>query len=563
MMLRKMILRNPTVLALTAALATAAAPLPPTPSNGGTSTNAGRCSFQKPFVHPFQQPYWNGWGASVTQARFQSAQMARLTPEEVPRLKLKWAFGFPGAHRAYGQPAVVGGRVFVGSENGNVYSLDAQTGCEYWSFDAGFPVRTAVTVGPYRGGWAAYFGDQHATAFAVDAETGKLLWRTVLDQHPAAVVTGAPALAGRSLFVPMSSYEELIGANPSYQCCKFRGSISAVDALTGRIVWKTYAIAQSPHRDRKNKIGTQLWGPAGAAIWSSPTIDTKRHLLYAATGNDYADPATSRSDAIIAFDLNTGNVRWTRQMTAHDARTIDCDFPSAMQTNCPAEHGPDFDFGSSPILVELPNHRSALIAGQKSGVIYALDPDRRGALLWQRRVGTGGSLGGVQWGSAADNMRTYVAVSDVRLKPAEAGTAGAQPVMGMGYLVFDPTVGGGLFALDLATGRIDWQTPHPGCNSRPGCSPAQSAAVTAIPGVVFSAGLDGHLRAYSTAGGQIIWDLDTEQDFQTINAVKANGGSIDGPGPIVVDGMVLLNSGSSFLGATPGNVLLAFSKDGH
>jgi len=380
-------LRILTVLALTIAFVTAAAPLPPTTNNGAATTNAGRCAVAKPFTRPFEQPYWNGWGAGVAQARYQSAKMARLTADDVPRLKLKWVFGFPGAHRAYGQPAAVGGRVFVGSENGSVYSLDAQTGCEYWSFDAGFPVRTAITIGPYGESWAVYFGNQNATAFAVDATTGKLLWRTVLDQHPAAVVTGAPTLAGGKLFVPMSSYEELTGSDPHYQCCKFRGSISAVDAFTGKIVWKRYAIAQAPRPDRKNKIGTQLWGPAGAAIWSSPTIDERRHLLYAATGNDYADPATTSSDAILAFDLKTGKVRWARQMTARDARTIDCDFPAAMRTNCPKEHGPDFDFGSSPILAELPNHRSALIAGQKSGIVYALDPDRGGAL-----VGKGASV---------------------------------------------------------------------------------------------------------------------------------------------------------------------------
>jgi len=333
--------------------------------------------------------------------------------------------------------------------------------------------------------------------------------------------------------------------------------------LTGKVLWKTYAIAQPPQPDRKSKVGTQLWGPAGAAIWSSPTVDAKRHLLYVTTGNDYADPATSRSDAVLALDLNDGKVRWARQMTARDARTVDCDFPAAMQTNCPPEHGPDFDFGSSPILVSLPNYRSALIAGQKSGIVYGLDPDRSGALLWRRRVGKGGSLGGVQWGPAADNSRVYVAVSDVSFKPATAETPGAQPVFGgMSYLLYDPAAGGGLFALDLQTGRVEWNTAPTGCNNRPGCSPAQSAAVTAIPGVVFSGGLDGHLRAYSTTSGQVIWDLDTEQDFQTINAVKTNGGSIDGAGSVVVDGMVFANSGSSFLGGTPGNALLAFSVDG-
>ena len=556
-----MSLRTLTILALTAAFVTAAAPLPPTTGNATTTVTEGRCTAQKPFVQPFNQPYWNGWGNGLTQTRYQNAAMARLSADQVPRLKLKWAFGFPNAGRAYGQPAVAGGRVFVGSENGNVYSLDAQTGCVYWSFDAGYPVRTAITIGPYHANWAVYFGDQHATVYALDAAGGQLLWKTTLDQHPAAVVTGAPTLADGKLFVPMSSYEELTGASPQYECCKFRGSISALDALSGKILWKSYTIAQKLQPVRKNKVGTQLWGPAGAAVWSSPTIDAKKRLLYATTGNDYADPPTKTSDAILAFDLTTGKLRWSRQMTANDARTIDCDFPAAYRSNCAHEVGPDFDFGSSPILVNLPNGRRALIAGQKSGIVWAVDPDRRGASLWQRRVGKGGSLGGVQWGSAVDHAQVYIALSDVQLESAKAGTPGARQMFG-GFLLYNPDAGGGLFALTLQSGRVKWTTPNPGCNKRPGCSPAQSAAVTAIPGAVFSGGLDGHLRAYAAADGKILWDVDTEHEYQTIDAVKAKGGSIDGPGPVVVDGMLFANSGSSFLGGTPGNVLLAFSVDG-
>lgn len=508
------------------------------------------------------QPHWNGWGADPSQQRFQTTDMARLSADQVPKLKLKWAFGFPGVAQANAQPAVLGGRLFVGSAARKVYSLRATDGCLYWEFQADFPVRTAISLGSSGQGWLVYFGDQHANAYAVDALTGKLLWKTHLDDHPAAVITGAPALAGGKLYVPVSSAEEVFGSNPSYECCKFRGSVTALDAATGKLLWKGYTIPEDPKPVRKNKQGVQLWGPSGAAVWSSPTVDLKNHMVYVTTGDSYSDPPALTSDAFLAFDSETGKLVWSLQMTAGDAYTVDCGGPASMHTNCPDANGPDFDFGSSAILVNLPNGRRALIAGQKSGMVHAIDPDNKGEILWQRRVGHGGSLGGVQWGSAVDAKNVYVAVSDVHVQPVPEGTAGAQKsVFGMPFQL-DPKAGGGLFALKLETGEIVWQTPHPGCGDQPGCSPAQSAAVTVIPGVVFSGGLDGHLRAYSADDGRILWDVDTERDFDTVNGVKATGGSLDGPGAVIVGGILYLNSGYAAFGGAPGNVLLAFSVGG-
>lgn len=311
----------------------------------------------------------------------------------------------------------------------------------------------------------------------------------------------------------------------------------------------------------KNRQGVQLWGPSGAGIWSSPTIDPKNHMVYVTTGDDYSDPPTSTSDSFMAVDMETGKVAWSHQITKDDAYNVDCDLPADKRVNCPASKGPDFDFGSSAILVNLPNGRRALVAGQKSGVVSAVDPDHGGALLWQRRVGHGGTLGGVQWGSAADSNNVYVAVSDVVRRAAPAGSAaGRASVFGVPYEL-DPKVGGGIFALRLETGEVAWHTPHPGCG-KPGCSPAQSAAVTAIPGIVFSGGVDGHLRAYSAADGHIVWDVDTEREYKTVNRVAVRGGSIDGPGAVVAGGMLYVNSGYFFQGSAPGNVLLAFSVDG-
>jgi len=505
---------------------------------------------------PFAKPFWNGWGVDIGQHRFQPAAMAQLPADRVPNLKLKWAFAFPGASRAWAQPTVVGGRIFAGSAARKVYSLDAKTGCTWWAFDADAPVRTAVTIGPIEGSWAAYFGDQHGTAYAVDALTGKLLWKTRTDDHPAAVITGAPTLAAGRLYVPLSSGEEVFGASPKYECCKFRGSLSALDASTGKVIWKSYTIAESPHPVRKNQQGVQLWGPSGAGIWSSPTVDLKKRAVYVTTGDSYSDPAASTSDAFLAFELETGKLLWSRQMTANDAFTVDCISP--VKTNCPEAKGPDFDFGSSPMLVDLPGGKRALIAGQKSGMVHAVDPDQQGEVLWQVRAGKGSVLGGVQWGSALDGENVYVAVSDLGFVPQPATGRKAPGPLPSGL---NPKAGGGMFAFNMATGKQVWQTPPPGCADRPGCSPAQSAAVTAIPGVVFSGSLDGHLRAYATGSGRIVWDIDTVREYQTVNGVKGNGGSIDGPGPVVVGGMLFTNSGYGTFGGAPGNVLLAFAVE--
>jgi polyvinyl alcohol dehydrogenase (cytochrome) len=527
----------------------------------------------KPFELKADEPHWNGWGVDVAQHRFQLAATAGLSAEDIPKLKLRWAFGYEDANQAYAQPTIMGGRLFVGSVARKVYALDARTGCIYWKFDTDFPVRTAITVGEFTGSnqnpdpnatptrWAAYFGDQHGNVYAVDAANGRLLWKTSLDSHPDVHVTGAPTLADGRLYVGVSSLEEVSGADAKYECCKFRGSLSALDAATGKLTWKAYTIADPAAPVRKNSQAVQLWGPSGAGIWSSPTVDLAHHRVYVTTGDNYSDPPTGTSDAFLAFDLETGYLEWSSQMSHWDAYNIDCDLPSEKQVNCPASKGPDFDFGSSAILVDLAGGHRALIAGAKSGVVYAVDPDARGKLLWQRRVGRGGTLGGVQWGSAADANNVYVAVSDVQRRAAASGsTAGRDSVYGVPYEL-DPKIGGGLWALRLATGEVVWHTPHPGC-TKPGCSPAQSAAVTAIPGVIFSGGVDGHLRAYSAKDGVVVWDVDTERDYATVNGVKASGGSLDEAGPVIVGGILYVNSGYFFQGSTAGNVLLAFSVDG-
>ena len=326
-----------------------------------------------PSADPLNKPHWNGWGVDPSQHRFQPVDMARLALSDVARLRLKWAFGFRGAVRSVAQPTIFGGRVFVGSQNGRVYALDAKSGCTYWQFEAGKPVPSAVVIGPRGDGWAAYFGDFGANVYAIDALTGKILWTTKVDQHPAAVITGAPTLVGTTLFVPLSSYEEVMGAKPSYPCCSFRGSIVALDSSTGKVLWKTFTITEEAKATTMNSAGVQQMGPSGAAIWSAPTFDAARQRVYATTGDNYSDPPSGTSDAIIAFDPGSGELAWTRQVTSGDAFTVAC--PRGI--NCPKSNGPDFDFGSSAVLATLSNGRRILVAGQKSGVVTAVDPSPR------------------------------------------------------------------------------------------------------------------------------------------------------------------------------------------
>jgi polyvinyl alcohol dehydrogenase (cytochrome) len=500
---------------------------------------------------PAAGPAWNGWGgASTRNTRFQDAKNAGLTAADIPKLKLKWAFGFPGDLQSNAQATIVGGRLFVGSPGGVVYALSMESGCIHWFFQAAAGVRSAISIGRVDGKDLAFFGDQTGNIYALDASSGTVVWKARADDMPITRVSGSPTFYNGRLYVPAASGEEGAGSVPTYECCKFRGSVSAFDAATGKRIWKTYTIADEPKATTKNKVGTQLWGPSGAPVWASPAIDPKLNAVYVTTGDNYSEPATDTSDAFVALDMATGKMLWHRQMTKNDAYVSACRLPD--KTNCPSVNGPDFDFGASPILVDLPNGRRALVAGQKSGIVHALDPDNNGEILWQTRVGQGGTMGGVQWGSAADSQNVYVANSDIGRIMLTYST----------FTDADAKRGGGMYALNLQTGDKVWYTPPFDCGKRVRCSPAQSAAVSAFPGIAFSGSVDGHMRAYSTADGKVVWDYDTERPYETVNGVEARGGSIDGPGPAIGGGMIFFNSGYHTAGGQPGNVLLAFSIDG-
>jgi polyvinyl alcohol dehydrogenase (cytochrome) len=489
---------------------------------------------------------WNGWSPSTANTRYQPAAAAGLDLNGVRRLKLKWAYGFDGDAVAFSQPTVLDRQVFVGSASGLVQALDLESGCVKWTFQATGPVRSAILAVPSGTAHALLFGDQVGWFYALDAATGRQLWKKRPEPHESTRLTGAPAAYQGTVFVPVSSWEENRTLSADYPCCTFRGSIVALRIRDGSQLWKTFTIPQKPKPTGRNKAGVQQWGPSGGSVWGSPTLDVKRGLLYAATGDNFSSPSTTMSDSVLALQLATGRIVWWKQTTPGDIWTSGC----GQQGDCP---GPDHDYGSSVLLEKLDNGHEILLAGQKSGVVYGLDPERRGEILWQVRVGKGGITGGVQWGMASDGQNVYAATSDMVRGGINPDKSDPRP------LPVDPRQGGGLTALRIGTGEKVWYTPPVACGPRPGCSPAQSSAVTAIPGVIFSGSLDGHLRAYTAEEGKVLWDFDTVRDYETVNAVRATGGAINGPGAVVAEGMVLINSGYARNGGLAGNVLLAFA----
>jgi polyvinyl alcohol dehydrogenase (cytochrome) len=508
--------------------------------------DANRCT--KPASLITAGPHdWNGWGRDFGNARFQAE--AGLKAADIPRLKVKWVFAYPG-NVADGQPAVVGGMLFVANRAGRVFALNAETGCTYWSFLAEGGIHAGISIGALPGGKSvAYVTTENGYLHALDALTGTPIWVTRVEDHPATRLTGSPTLFGGRLYVPLSSLEEVSLFNPNYACCTFRGGIAAVDAVTGKLVWKSHTVEQEAKQIGVSASGTKLFGPAGVAIFSAPTIDPKRKLVYAGTGNSYTQDSIDTANSIIAFDLETGARRWVTQALPDDNVC-----PKALKAEeCP-HTGPDFDFAAPPVLRKLPNGKEILVAISKADEAFGFDPDQYGRLVWRQKLGKGSRTAGV-WGMAADATRFYVGGADVRPQP--------------------DVIVGGLNGVDIATGKLDWHSPAPPAvcgwgdaqtpmsiaNGAVGCSPAQPGAIAAIPDVVFSGSVDGHMRAFSSKDGAKLWDFDTGRSFTAINAATAIGGSISNGGEAIANGVLFVNSGSAGV-HQPGNALIAFTVDG-
>lgn len=532
---------------------------------GGTANRTAesmknRCEAPLTLDNPFARPNWNGWNPDTsTSYRFMPAETAGLTAERAPQLKLKWAFAFPdSASAAWSQPTVVGGALFMGTDNNFVYAIDTKSGCVHWSYDAKAQVRGAVSIAEVKDlqgvRYGAYFGDMTGVVHGVNAETGKELWTMRADPHPGAKITAALALdpSGGRLLVPVASWEEQTGSLVEYECCKFQGSIVAVDVKSGKQLWKSYSMAERPQPlAKKNSLGKQLYGPAGASIWNTPTVDVKRRAVYAGTGNCYITEHFGAKfgydggacDAVVAFDLDSGKRLWTTQLLAWDPDEGGCGRGPERRVNCPGYvQGPGDDVNAT-LLFTQPNGRRVLIASQESGRITGLDPDAKGAILWVVQAGDQMSPNAsAPWGGASDGALYF--------RPLSFG---------------DQT--GAMAALRPTTGERAWYIPLPkpsDCpdpNSRQTCHSGNNAGATAIPGAVFTGSRDGVMRAYAVADGKILWEFSTNRTFDTVNGVAAKSGSIGGPGPTIVDGMLFMGSGYSIVGGAPGNLLLAFGVD--
>lgn len=529
--------------------------------NGDARKMSNVCANHPPITSLTGSANWNGWGADGSNMRMQSAKAAGLSPAAVSRLQLKWAFGLPAAASAYGQPTIVDGKVFVSSDSGFIYAIDAETGCVHWSFQAQTGVRSAITIGLAKPGsnkYAAFFGDIHGNVYSVDTSNGELLWKMRIDQQPLARITGGISFHNGRLYVPVASLEEPESSSANYQCCTFRGMVASLDAATGKQIWKTYTIPEVATA-RKTADGKSFMGPSGAGVWSPITIDTKRNAIYFVTGNTFSEPDVGRSDSVAALDMESGKVLWWKQDEPSDVWHTGCPqgkppagFPPKNPPRpgtvparppmpdsyyCPSDPvgpGPDWDFSAGAILINMPNGKSLVVAGQKSGLVWAHDPDKKGELVWRADV----SRGQIVFGGASDGENAYFAMRAFNRNGPTAGVV----------------------AVRLSDGTEKWYNPLPPQESMKD-HPGLSAAVTVIPGVVFTSGLDGMLRAFSANDGKSLWEFDTAQEFQTVNGVKAHGGSIGSAGATVAGGMVFVNSGyTGFQGGVPGNVLLAFAQ---
>lgn len=490
-----------------------------------------------------------GWGRDTN--RYVAPEIAQIDSTELAELELKWSFGFPASTRARSQPTIAMGAVFVGSQDGTVYAFDLETGCVRWTYSARAEVRTGITLGKRGadGAATAYFGDIIANLYALDAQTGELIWEASPDDHHSATLTGTPAFANGAVYVPVSSLEVVTAANPDYECCTFRGHVMAFDANDGSVIWDSYAIPSPPISVGKTGTGTGMLAPSGAPAWTSPTIDIDKNLLIFGTGENYSSPADSNSDAIIAVQLDTGERLWSRQTFAGDAWNVAC--MMADNPNCPEEDGPDYDQSSSPLLVNVDENQTYVVAGQKDGRVFALDWQTGQTKLWEVRLGRGSIQGGVHFGMAAAHATVFVPINDMNdtrngewLDPEKA-----RP---------------GVSAVNAATGDVLWQHVQEDIcdDGRPFCDPGVSAPLTALDGAVIAGHLDGVIRIYDSESGEIIWSYDTTQAVMGTNGVTAKGGSMSGSGPAVTDGHLVINSGYGLYNHEAGNALLVFAPKG-
>ncbi len=503
------------------------------------------------------------WGLGPHNRRFVANAEAGINRDNVDSLKLAWTLALPRVTDMRSQPALIGDTLYLGDRAGMLYALDRHSGCIHRHREVMAGVRSAITVadGP-DGAPLLVFADSLATVFALDPNTLETVWQTPAKLFESSVVTGSISHHAGRLYVPVSSYEVAVAGGPGHACCQSHGGVIALDATSGEQLWAWHATPGATLQGHRAD-GSAWYGPSGASVWTTPAIDAARNRLYIGTGQNLSRPATDTSDAILALDLDSGEPVWRFQATADDVWNAACQNDGA---NCPSQPGPDFDFGASIIISEAADGRPLLLAGQKSGMVHALDPDANGALVWQTGVSQGSTNGGVHWGMGLAGKRLIVPIAD-----PERDMPGYTPAPG-------------LYALDATSGTPLWEHPVTRDCDFPmehaplvglaqvragGGQPLEeqyrcsyyyglSAATTVTPQLAFSGGLDGRIRAFDIRNGEVLWEAATAVPFRGTNGVDGHGGAIDVSGQVVNDGWLYVLSGYSMFGQLPGNVLLAY-----
>lgn len=500
-------------------------------TNNTTETQINECS--EPF--PTQSEIlWSNWGNGLSNQRVQAK--SSLNPQNINQLELKWAFGFNDSIRIRSQPLVTEDTIYIGSQSGHVYALSLDTGCQWWSFKADAEVRGAITLSDNKK--SILFTDFAANVYRLNSLNGEIEWKKNVATHPLTTITGSIAVTQDSVFIPLSSTEVVSAIDPNYMCCTFRGGLIALNTSNGDERWKMHTVPE-PKKTGYNSNRISSWGPSGAPVWSTPTIDLERGLIYIGVGQNYSHPATELSDAIIAIGIESGRVVWHKQTLSGDVWNAAC---VTNRINCPGEYGPDYDIGASIILIE--GDKDILIAGQKSGMVFAMDPDDNGSIIWQKRVGRGGKKGGVHWGMTIDDDSIFVPIADLPEKiPSQ----------------YSPMPG--IHALRIKDGSKEWYRPAlPVCeDEKYHCYPSVSAAPSRVGSMIITGSMNGIIEIISTKDGNLLWSFDTAMQFKTINQISANGGSIDSNGPIIAGNHLIATSGYDIYGQLTGNILLVFS----
>ena len=510
------------------------------------------------------------WGLGPANRRFASPAHTNIDRDNVGDLELAWALAFPKVTDMRSQPAIVGDTLYFGDKTGRLYAIDRKLGCVRTHTKVASGIRSAITLAEDGAGRPMLvFADSMAFIYAADPASLEIKWKADARLFETSTITGSVSYHDGRLFVPVSSYEVAAAGNPQHVCCKSHGGIIALDAGDGDRLWEWHATEDATEQG-VDRDGKPLYGPSGVSVWSTPTIDAARNRLYAGTGENLSHPATETSDAVVALDLDSGELIWTFQATADDVWNAACLNDGA---NCPENAGGDFDIGASVIHAHLEDGTELLLVGQKSGDAMALD--MAGKLLWKQRVSNAAigpdlhqttTNGGIHWGMALSGERLLVPAADPERPRPE----------------YIPRPG--IHALDVRSGEPIWfQGVERGCylaeedkplvglqNMRSGKSrPLEeqyqcsffyglSAAATATTELVFSGGLNGMLRAYDISNGDVLWQAATAQPFDTLNGVEGHGGSVDVDGQVLAGDWLYVQSGYSMFGQLPGNVLLAY-----